>query len=503
VSRQTAARALALFAVSLLVYLANGEVLPGNDAKANAYTPASLLGAGELAFSPSRFPFMFRWQLSDEKGTVFVRFSDWLARPADSGQTYAELFGSGRLRFAGYAAYLVPTLRARPGSGEPLFVNTFGPGAGLAALPAALAGSAFLDMDVRNDHRDVWRLAKFTAALLVAASVAIVYLIAAPFTTRARAALLAGAYAVGTCAWSISSQTLWQQTAALFFLSLGTLCIVRGNTAWIRGAAAGLAFSAAMACRPTGVVVLAAAAAYLAVADRRSLYAFVIAALPLGVALGAYNFHYFGSPLAFGQMAMGEHLAQLKTGSPDPWQTPVWLGASGLLLSPSRGLLVHSPFLAAAFAGAVIAWRQPRFAALRFVPVAVLLLWIPAFLWFDWWGGWTYGYRPIVDTTPLLAVLCVPALDRVLERRAWRIVFFAALAWSVLVQIVGVFAYTPLAWNARVLDSGEHADVDAPQYRHRLWSFHDWQIAYFMRRFPQSFTESRAYAAAWVAEPHN
>ena len=74
-SRQTAARALALFAVSLLVYLANGEVLPGNDAKANAYTPASLLGAGELAFSPSRFPFMFRWQLSDEKGTVFVRFS--------------------------------------------------------------------------------------------------------------------------------------------------------------------------------------------------------------------------------------------------------------------------------------------------------------------------------------------------------------------------------------------------------------------------------------------
>jgi len=133
----------------------------------------------------------------------------------------------------------------------------------------------------------------------------------------------------------------------------------------------------------------------------------------------------------------------------------------------------------------------------------VLLLWIPAFLWFDWWGGWTYGYRPIVDTTPLLAVLCVPALDRVLERRAWRIVFFAALAWSVLVQIVGVFAYTPLAWNARVLDSGEHADVDAPQYRHRLWSFHDWQIAYFMRRFPQSFTESRAYAAAWVAEPFN
>ena len=57
---------------------------PGNDAKANAYTPASLLGAGELAFSPSRFPFMFRWQLSDEKGTVFIRFSDWLARPAEA-----------------------------------------------------------------------------------------------------------------------------------------------------------------------------------------------------------------------------------------------------------------------------------------------------------------------------------------------------------------------------------------------------------------------------------
>ena len=47
------------------------------------------------------------------------------------------------------------------------------------------------------------------------------------------------------------------------------------------------------------------------------------------------------------------------------------------------------------------------------------------------------------------------------------------------------------------------ADVDRPANRHRLWSFRDWQIAYFMRRFPQSFAESRAYAAAWVAEPHN
>jgi hypothetical protein len=230
-------------------------------------------------------------------------------------------------------------------------------------------------------------------------------------------------------------------------------------------------------------LVALAAAAYLALEERRALAAYAAAAVPIVAGMAAYNLHYFGSLLEFGQLTGSAAIAQWKTGSPDLWQTPVWLGAAGLLVSPSRGLLVFSPFLAAAFAGAVLAWKDPAYARLRFATVAVPLLWLPAFLWFDWWGGWTYGYRPIVDSLPLLALLCVPALDRIVESTTWKGLFAAAGTWSVFVQALGVLAYTPEDWNGRRLASGTPANVDLPEYRARLWSVRDSQIGYLITNF--------------------
>jgi hypothetical protein len=100
--------------------------------------------------------------------------------------------------------------------------------------------------------------------------------------------------------------------------------------------------------------------------------------------------------LSASDRSLSPHFAELKTGSLELWQTPVWIGAAGLMISPSRGLLIYTPFLAAAFAEALIAWREARYARMRFLTVAIPALWLVAFVWFDWWGGWTYGYRPIV-----------------------------------------------------------------------------------------------------------
>jgi hypothetical protein len=150
-------------------------------------------------------------------------------------------------------------------------------------------------------------------------------------------------------------------------------------------------------------------------------------------------------------------------------------------VSPSRGLLIYTPWLLAAFAGGYMTWKEPKYERLRFLTIAVVGLWLPAFGWFDWWGGWTYGYRPIVDSTPLLAMLCVPVMHQILDRTAWRLVFGAAAAWSLFVQLLGVTLYTPWAWNARALDSqGTVANIDRPEYRHRLWSFRDSQISFLV-----------------------
>ncbi|HEY3074806.1 MAG TPA: hypothetical protein VGJ74_06505 [Burkholderiales bacterium] len=483
--------ALAAFFAALLAYLSNGSLFPLNaDTAPNVYLSASVLGDGDLAFSPFEAPFMFLWSAKGADGAdVSINVQSWNQVAPGSAKSFAEHYAEGRLQFRGSKYYVVPTARERPQTGEPLFVGTFGAAAGLSALPfAALAQLA--GARLWRDQAAAWGIAKLTAAVLTAASAAMIYLIAVGFVSRSRALLLCAAYALGTCVWSTSSHSLWQQTPEIFLLSLGVLCLLRVPAGWLRGAAAGCAFSAAAACRPTAALVAGVAVAWLLLSDRRAFAAFLVAAVPFAAATLAYNLHYFGSPLEFGQLAAGERVAQYKTGSTELWQTPLWLGAAGLLVSPSRGLLIYSPFLAAAFLGAVLAWKDPRYRALRFLTLAVPALWMPAFLWFDWWGGWTYGYRPIVDSVPLLAVLCLPALARILERPLWRTVFAVAIAWSIFVQALGVFVYSPRGWNTKALRAdGPPADVDQAAYRGRLWSFRDWQIGYLIANFRQARAE--------------
>jgi hypothetical protein len=485
--------ALAMFAVVLVAYHAS---YPGNyggsDAVPNTLLPVSILGVGRLDFSPIEAPFMFVWSAKTPQGgethVGIARWNQLIPGTEIPAWRYKE---AGLLKLYRPRYFVVPTIRHRSGSGEPLFVGAFGPAAGLTAVPVAAAAKA-LGLPLQSDPAVAYGVARLTAELLAAASVAIVFLIARVYTTRLRALVLAAAYGFGTCVWTISANQLWQQTPELFFLSLGVLCLVRGESMWARGLAAGLAFSAAAACRPTAAIVALVAAAYLVVVHRRAAAAFLLSALPLAIALLGYNAYYFGSPLDFGQLAAGASVAYYKTGSSDVWQTPPWLGAAGLLFSPSRGLLVYTPFLAAAFAGAVLAWKEPRYAALRFLTVAVPLLWLPAFMWFDWWGGWTYGYRPIVDTTPLLAVLCIPALESICVRAAWRYAFVAAIGWSVFVQFLGVLTYRPTDWNARRIDvDGAAANVDLPQYRSRLWSWSDWQIGFLIAKLPALYGVAR------------
>ena len=482
---------LSVFFIALIAYLSNVSLLPlSTDTAPNAYLPASILGDGDLAFSPFEAPFLFLWSAKDADGRdIRINVTYWNARPLGSTKTFAEHYNEGRLNFYGSGYYLVPTIRQQPKTGAPLYVGTFGAFAGLTALPlAALAHLA--GAHLWENSGIVWSVAKLTAAALAAGSAALVYLVAAGFLSRPRALLLTAAYALGTCVWAISSQALWQQTPEILFLILGVLALVRLPPGWARGAAAGLALSAAAACRPTAALAALVIGGWLLLHDRRGFAAYIIAALPLAGAVMAYNTYYFGSPFDFGQLAAGARVAKFKTGSTGVWQTPLWLGAAGALVSPSRGLLVYSPFLAAAFAGSVVVWRDVRYRVLRPLTLAVVALWIPAFLWFDWWGGWAYGYRSILDSVPLLAVLCVPAIRAVLERPIWRTAFIASLAWSVFVQALGAFAYSPWGWNSKVIDAeGTRANVDLPAYRDRLWSFRDWQIGYLIAHFRRARAE--------------
>ncbi len=525
--------ALTLFVALLGIYHLDGDFQMSNDSKPNMHLAMRLLKEGRLTFTPEQMPFMFVWRLDTPYGPEIYQFRRW--DQTIQGRQPAELRRAGLLSEPHPRYYIVPSKRMDPETGKPLYVNTFGPGAALTALPVY----AVVDLLRGNlsDHLEVMiRAGKFVAAAMVAASAGMVFLTVARFTSVFGALLAAVAYGLGTCVWSVSSQTLWQHGPNEFFLAMGTLFLVRLGPAgrWRDAFWCGLAYSAAVVCRPTSVIVVVAAGAYLLISVRRLVLPYVLAALPLGLALGAYNTYYLGSPLASGQGQAGKVVAEQKTGSQAVWQTPLAEGAAGLLFSPSRGLLVFSPWVAFAFAGVVAAWRRRgALTPLLALTVAILCLMLIAFKWFDWWGGWCFGYRPIVDTMPLLAVMLIPVIEWVRRRKAALVAFGVLLAWSVFVQVLGVWAYNMETWNGPVIGFEVYtspttepevvanihqvdriaatrpvnnvrtlrADIDMPEYRHRLWSLRDNQIGHLIGDFGEARSVKKRERQDWLQMP--
>jgi hypothetical protein len=85
---------------------------------------------------------------------------------------------------------------------------------------------------------------------------------------------------------------------------------------------------------------------------------------------------------------------------------PLWIGIAGNLFSPSRGLLVYSPFFLLLLVAVFLFWRELRRLPLFWLCVAwfaaQLLLVSRAVIW---WGGNSFGPRLLTDALPGLVLL--------------------------------------------------------------------------------------------------
>ncbi len=522
-ARSRAIIAAALFLSLLAVYQLNGDLLVTHDATSNVYLPLSVLSEGNVSFTPREVPFMFIWELhagGKNEATEVRRFDE----------TIESLWKSGELRVREPRYQLVPSRH------EGVYVDSFGLGAGLTALPG-FAVLQFFAGSLAERPKLLFYAAKFVASAAVAGSAVFVFLTAAQLVSTRAAAAVALIYGLGTCVWSTSSQTLMQHGPNELFLAMSIYFFVRARGASVNHpsarplakgekgqkvvhrqhpaltAAAAASGAAAVLCRPTSAIVVLAMAAYLLWVDRKALVVFALAGAPFAMALAAYNAYYLGSPLSFGQMEFAEWLARGKTGSPEVWQTPLWLGATGHLVSPSRGLLVFSPFFVFVAWGLWLVWRQKELGVLRPLSLAALAILCVESKHFDWWSGWSYGYRHIVDLTPLLALFLAPVVER-LPKHKWLLAVFAVLVgWSVGVQLLGATAFNGVEWNNRlayqvylpgrdepvtVLDEKRaremltspaawvapvELNIDNPKNRYRLWSLRDNQILCYLQHF--------------------
>jgi hypothetical protein len=253
-------------------------------------------------------------------------------------------------------------------------------------------------------------------------------------------------FALGTCLWSVASQALWMHGPATLCLCVA-LYLLGGPSKGrgVPGAAAGLALGLAALTRPT-TAFFALGSGMALLAQRRwrdSFWLCLGGAVPVGL-LVLLNWTTFGDPLLGGYTV-------------DDWteKPPLWVGLGGLLIAPSRGVLVYSPALLLVVPGTIALFRR------RCGPTAELRGLLGAWLvasgltvlfharWHDWRGGWCFGPRFLCETMPLLCLLFALAYEAL--RRSWsRAVAASLVAVSVAVHFVGVFGhggYT--SWHLR------------------------------------------------------
>ena len=304
-------------------------------------------------------------------------------------------------------------------------------GAPVLAVPIYAAAGA-LGADLR-DEATLRTLEKGSAALMVAASVAILgwalgALLPAEPTWAVTLTLL---YAFGTSSLSTSSQALWQHGPSQLALAATFALLACPGPEVPRLLGAGFAAGVAAITRPSDVILLGPILAALAVPAPRRLLWLGLGALPPLTLEVAYRWTYFGTPLALFYQS-----ADLGLG----YFTGTWLaGVAGILVSPARGLLVWSPFVA------LSPWGFTRRDAPGWVRAAGVgaILTVAAYgLTRTWWAGHSIGPRLLADLTPALVLGLAPIRD---SRARAAVVLLGAAA--IVAHASGAFLVSPLYWN--------------------------------------------------------
>ena len=311
-------------------------------------------------------------------------------------------------------------------------------------------------------------MAKAAASTLVALAVTVCYLTARRVLPRRRALLVAIGLGLGTGLWSSASQTLWQSESAILGLSVALYLFASPSPPrWMGTVLAALALALAAAARPQ----LAPAAGVLMAGmwrrwgGRRVAVAGVVVALTVAPLL-YLNWRWFGHPL--GPLPLLEQVNSDIHGTgttfairPEPWL--------GLLVSPSRGLLVFSPVVLLAIAAGRQVWAQRGETLLPACALAIAAQYALYASYSVWWGGHTFGPRYLLDVLPLATPLAAAVLRTTRARSLSAIAASLALVWSVCVAATGAFCYPHDAWNS------EPRDIDRDH--RRLWSVADNQIS--------------------------
>jgi hypothetical protein len=344
-----------------------------------------------------------------------------------------------------------------------------------AAVPAWLLHRAGI-VDLRAPLAPAL-VAALSASLLTAGGVVLVFLALTRWTGRREALLIAVGLAFGTNLWPLSSRALWQIETVTFGMALSLYAWWRPRETLGGGqvclGALGLALAGTARLETAPMIALLLVGLASRVGLRRALPAIAIVAVAAGTIMLAQHFWFgsvLGAKLRLQETGLEAH-GVTGTLSARPWE-----GAAGLLVSPSRGLLVFSPIALVPLIGLGVTWRRWPGSGSGWWTAAALLQFAAYACYSMWWGGHTYGPRYVLDALVPLMPAAAAGMTWVAARPWRRAAGAVALAWSIAVAATGAFCYPHDSWNTNP------RDID--RYHERLWQWRDPQILRAWRQGP-------------------
>lgn len=212
-------------------------------------------------------------------------------------------------------------------------------------------------------------------------------------------------------------------------------------------------------CRPTMILLSLFLIFYLFLFSKKTAIYTSVLLSALFIAFVGFSFHEFGQPLPdyyLPQRLSGEHFLEAIYGN---------------LLSPSRGILVFSPFLLIP----VIYFSSVYYSIKEEKSLLILLSWPILHLILisrfpHWWAGWSYGPRLMTDVLPGIFLLMVITASKLNFFRPIPLVFVVTLgSFSIYINTLqGLFNNYTRLWNAEP-NIDEH-----PEY------LFDWRFPQFL-----------------------
>ncbi|MBN1516992.1 hypothetical protein JXA32_10535 [Candidatus Sumerlaeota bacterium] len=358
------------------------------------------------------------------------------------------------------------------------YYNFYPIGVPLLAAPFLAAGAPFFSWIIGQPlhqfmlERNMGRIEVCIASFFVALNAALFCAIGLASGLRLRAAiLLACIFAFATPAWSTASRALWQHgpSMLMFTLALWLIQISERNSRLAALSALPLAYACVI--RPTNLLALALLGGCVFWRHRKQFPLWIVLTVALLAPFAWYNFSVYGSLLSGYTLDLY-----------DAKRMPFWMGFTGTLFSPSRGLFIWSPILLTAFWGGWLLWRDKRWTALETALAALLAAqWIVISAYPVWWGGHSIGPRYCCEMTPILIYFMIPVLRRYgfagwIELRLHAVIYAAlilALGLSVFTHARGANAGGCVAWNVTPVNIASEIS--------RLW---DWSDPQFLRAMP-------------------